>query len=119
MTARRRQPPSEAERDAGVEDLIALVVGVDGILQAQAKADAAYFSDVSAITDTHRREQVEATVLKTCRWQYIVSGVMEPRLQKLLGSLVSEAQVQRILGALGPLMYALPADAKAAASMAH
>ena len=31
------------ERDAAVDDLIALVGGVDGILQAQAAADAAYF----------------------------------------------------------------------------
>ena len=69
--------------------------------------------------DILRREQVEATVLKAYRWQYIVSGVMEPRFQKLLGSLVSETQMQRILAALGPLMYAVPADAKAAASMAH
>ena len=110
---------SDAERDAGVDDLIALVVGVDGILQVQAKADAAYFTGVSAISDAKHVEQVEATVLKAYRWQYIVSGVIEPRFQKLPGSLVSEAQMQRILGALGPLMYAVPADAKAAASMAH
>jgi hypothetical protein len=110
---------SDAERDAGIEDLIALVVGVDGLLRVQAKADAAYFSDVSGLADGARREQVEATVLKAYRWQYIVSGVIEPRFQKLLGSLVSEAQMQRILGALGPLMYAVPADAKAAASIAH
>jgi hypothetical protein len=50
-------------------------------------------------------------VLKAYRWQYIVSGVMEPRSQKLLASRVSDAKVQRILGALGPLMY-VPADAK-------
>ncbi|MEO8525216.1 MAG: hypothetical protein ABI460_10900 [Caldimonas sp.] len=110
---------SDAERDAGVEDLIALVVGVDGILQSQAKADAAYFNKVSAIGDAKQVELVEATMLKAYRWQYIVSGVLEPRFQKLLGSLVSEAQMQRILAALGPLMYAVPADAKAAASMAH
>jgi hypothetical protein len=110
---------SDAERDAGVEDLIALVVGVDGILQVQAKADAAYFNEASAIADSKHVEQVEATLLKAYRWQYIVSGVIEPRFQKLLGSLVSDAQMQRILVALGPLMYAVPADAKAAASMAH
>jgi hypothetical protein len=110
---------SDAERDAGVEDLIALVVGVDGILQAQARADAAYFCGAGAIEGAERRQQVEATVLKAYRWQYIVSGVMGPRFQKLLASLVSEAQMQRILAALGPLMYAVPADAKAAALMAH
>ena len=34
---------SAAERDSAVDDLIALVGAVDGIVQAQAKADAAYF----------------------------------------------------------------------------
>ena len=110
---------SDAERDAGVEDLIALVVGVDGILQAQAKADAGYFCQAMAIADAKRAEQVEATLLKAYRWQYIVSGVVEPRFQKLLGGLVSSAQMQRITDALGPLMYAMPANAEAVAAMTH
>src|SRR3546814_9286046 len=38
---------SDAERDQGVDDLIALVGAVDGILQAQAKADAAYFLKIN------------------------------------------------------------------------
>lgn len=109
----------DAERDAGVEDLIALVVGVDGLLQAQAKADAAYFTQVTGIADAKRVEQVEATVLKAYRWQYIVSGVLEPRFQELLGSLVSGVQMQRIQNALGPLMYAVPAGAKEAPGRAH
>ena len=61
--------------------------------------------------DESRASQVNATLLKAYRWQYIVSGVMEPRFQKLLGSLVSEAQMQRILAALTPLMVAVPARA--------
>ena len=38
---------TRAERDAAVDDLIALVGAVDGILQAQAAADARYFLDVA------------------------------------------------------------------------
>src|SRR5690606_12788749 len=38
--------PSDAARAAAVDDLIALVGGVDGILQAQATADAAYFLQI-------------------------------------------------------------------------
>ena len=101
---------SDAQRDAAVDDLIALVVGVDGILQAQARADAAYFLAASGMArDGARAEQVHATVLKAYRWQYIVSGTLEPRFQKLLGQLVSEAQMGRIQAALAPLGYAVPA----------
>jgi hypothetical protein len=101
---------SDAQRDAAVDDLIALVVGVDGILQAQAQADAAYFLGASGMAqDGTRAEQVHATLLKAYRWQYIVSGTLEPRFQKLLGELVSEAQMGRIQAALAPLSYAVPA----------
>jgi hypothetical protein len=98
---------SNAERDAAVDDLIALVGGVDGILQGQAQADAAYFMQVSGIAPgSAQGEQIHATLLKAYRWQYIVSGAMEPRFQQMLASLVDEAQMQRIQGALAPLMYA-------------
>src|SRR5204863_4426769 len=43
--------PSDAARDAAVDDLIALVGGVDGILQGQAAADSAYFLRVSGIAE--------------------------------------------------------------------
>jgi len=100
---------SDVERDAAVEDLIALVVGVDGILQTQAKADAAYFMGVTGIApDSPQAAEIDATLLKAYRWQYIVSGVMEPRFQKVLGGLISKEQMQRIQGALTPLMYAIP-----------
>lgn len=98
-----------AERDAGVDGLIALVGAVDGILQAQAKADARYFCDIAGLAqDTDRATQVEAGVLKAYRWQYIVSGVMEPRFQKVLFSLVDATQAARIQQALAPLTYAVP-----------
>ena len=103
---------SEAQRDAAVEDLIALVGGVDGILQAQAKADAAYFLRVSGMAqEGERAEAVNALVLKAYRWQYIVSGALEPRFQAVLGRLVNAAQMARIQAALAPLSYAVPARA--------
>lgn len=111
---------SGAERDAAVDDLIALVVGVDGILQAQAKADVAYFMNVTGnAIDAARAAEIDATVLKAYRWQYIVSGVMEPRFQKVLGGLINDAQMQRIQGALAPLLYAVQKKADAPAAMAH
>ena len=49
-------------------------------------------------------------MLKAYRWQYIVSGVSDPRFQKVLSGLITEAQMQRIQQALTPLMHAVPAQ---------
>ena len=97
-----------AERDAAVDDLIALVVGVDGILQAQAAADTGYFIAASGVAHPQATERIGATMLKAYRWQYIVSGVMHPHFQRVLTQLVDAAQMARIQAALAPLMYAAP-----------
>ena len=100
---------SAAERDAAVDDLIALVGAVDGILQAQASADAAYFGAIAGRAfGAQEREQIAATMLKAYRWQYIVSGTMEPRFQKVLFGCLDATQAARIQGALAPLSYAVP-----------
>lgn len=109
---------SDTERDAAVDDLIALVGGVDGILQAQAKADAAYFLQACGMAaEGEHAGQVHDTLLKAYRWQYIVSGTLEPRFQQLLGGLVSAAQMARIQAALAPLAYAVPARVEAMKAM--
>ena len=69
--------------------------------------------------DGVRGQQVSATLLKAYRWQYIVSGALEPRFQKVLGALVSEAQMASIQAALAPLSYAVPARAEAMRAMTH
>ena len=98
-----------AERDDAVDDLIALVGAVDGILQAQANADAGYFlASLETPLSAYRMQEVRDTVLKAYRWQYIVSGVLEPRFQKVLGAMVTNEQMHRIQHALAPLTYAVP-----------
>jgi hypothetical protein len=110
---------SPAERDAAVDGLIGLVGAVDGILQAQAKADAVYFRDMIGMAhDAEHAGLIEPAILKAYRWQYIVSGTMEPRFQKVLMSLVDEAQAARIQQALQPLAYAVPAPQEAGAMAA-
>jgi len=96
---------SPEERDRAVDDLIALVAAVDGLLQIQARADADYFFGVEgqAFTD-QEKERLHATVLAAYRWQYIVSGVEDPRFQKILGGMITEAQEQRIGEALAPIL---------------
>ncbi len=109
--------PSDAARDTAVGELIELVGGVDGILQAQAKADARYFLRTMKLAEQGPlAERVGATLLKAYRWQYIVSGALHPHFQKVLGSLVNDAQMSRIQAALAPLLYAVPAEKLAAAA---
>src|SRR5687768_8094848 len=67
-------------RDRAVGDLIELVAAVDGILQAQAPADVDYFVAVCGRQFTAGElTRLRAGVLKAYRWQYIVSGVQDPR----------------------------------------
>lgn len=94
-----------AEREAAVTDLIDLVIAVDGILQAQAAADAAYFIGVTdcGFTETEATA-IRDSILKAYRWQYIVSGIQDGRFLGVLTSMITEAQANRITTALGPLM---------------
>jgi hypothetical protein len=97
-----------AERDVAVGELIDLVVAVDGILQAQAHADVEYFcSIVPRELGPGEKRVLEAETLAAYRWQYIVSGVQEPRFLKVLGDLLSTAQLERISEALAPLVASI------------
>ncbi|MGW8183502.1 MAG: hypothetical protein ACWGMT_06055 [Burkholderiales bacterium] len=96
---------SAAERDRAVDDLIELVAAVDGILQAQAKSDAAYFiAQCEARFTGEQVERINAAVLKAYRWQYIVSGVQDPRFSGILGDLITPEQGSRIGAALAPIV---------------
>ena len=96
---------TEAERDQAVDDLIELVVAVDGILQSQSEADANYFCMIAGrVFDAGERERVREGLLRAYRWQYILSGVQEPRFSSILGSLINEQQGDRIGTALCTLI---------------
>ena len=96
---------TDAERDRAVTDLIDLVGAVDGILQAQAPQDAAYFiAHCDRSFGEAETAAIHAAVLGAYRWQYIVSGVQVPRFGEVLTSLITEAQGRRIQTALAPLM---------------
>jgi hypothetical protein len=95
---------SPAEREAGVDELIELVVAIDGILKAQAKADADYFAGAIG-RSLHRAEAlaVEGEVLAAYRWQFILSGAQHPHFLEVLSELTTEPQRARIVAALAPL----------------
>jgi len=96
---------SGAQRDQAVEDLIALVGAVDGLLQMQAAADADYFLTICGRAFGAREtERLRAHVLKAYRWQYIVSGVEEPRFTAILGDMITPEHYARIGAALAPIL---------------
>ena len=96
---------SPEQRDRAVGDLIDLVAAVDGILKMQAAADADYFLSVCGRTfDKAQVQKLKDTMLRAYRWQYIVSGVQDERFQKILGGMITDAQMKRIGAALGPIM---------------
>ena len=95
-----------AERDRAVTDLIELVAGVDGILQAQAAADVEYFVAIAGRDfSADERRALDAGLLKAYRWQYIVTGVQHPHFMRLLTSLTTPDQMARIEQALIPIMH--------------
>jgi len=96
---------SSEAREQAVGDLIELVGAVDGLLQVQATADTEYF--VTRCADrlsADAQSQVGKALLSAYRWQYIVSGVQEPRFAGLLQKRVSDAQMARIGQALAPIL---------------
>lgn len=96
---------SEEQRDAAVNDLIALVGAVDGLLVAQSRSDASYFTRVAGRTfGPEEKAQIESSVLAAYRWQYIVSGVQHAHFARLLTSMTTPAQMARIQNALVPII---------------
>jgi hypothetical protein len=92
------------ERDRAIDELIAMVGDVDGILKGQSAADVDYFMkncDRSFTDD--EVDAIKDGVLKAYRWQYIFSGVEHPRFQKLYNDLTTEDQRLRVNHALAPL----------------
>ena len=93
-----------AERDKAIDDFIALVMAVDGILKAQAASDAGYFAAHCGRTvPPEELGLLNRDFLKAYRWQYIFSGATHPRFQTILTSLMTPAQFGRITAALGAL----------------
>lgn len=96
------------QRDRAVDELIALVGAVDGICRMQAEADADYFVQVAGRAfDTAQVQAIHATLLAAYRWQYIASGVQDPRFLELLGSMIDAAQGARLDAALAPIVGAV------------
>src|SRR3954451_22667478 len=96
---------SAEDRDRAVDDMIALVGAVDGIVCTQADADVRYFVNVKGAPPSEKNfKLLQDQVLRAYRWQYILSGVEERRFQKVLRSMITGEQMRRIEAALAPLV---------------
>lgn len=95
---------TQSERDAAVGEVIELVSSVDRLLQAQRTYDAEYFLKICGPSLARSEiEQLDASMLKAYRWQYIFSGVQHVRFQTLLSELTTDEQRERLGAALLPL----------------
>lgn len=93
-----------AQRAQAVDDFIALVAAVDGILQAQARSDVGYFVATCGRTvEEPEAQAIEAAFLKAYRWQYIHSGAKHPHFLKVLAKLITREQGEQIFAALATL----------------
>jgi len=99
------QKMSVEARDRAVDEFIELVVAVDGILQQQAADDSRYFAETCGRQlSRDERDKLETGVLRAYRWQYILSGAQHPHFIKVLTSLITDVQTDRIQSALTLLM---------------
>jgi hypothetical protein len=96
---------SAEKRNQAVDDMIALVGAVDGIVCAQAVADVGYFLNAKGATLPEQKVKLlHDQVRRAYRWQYILSGVEEKRFQKVLSSMITGEQMRRIEAALATLI---------------
>jgi hypothetical protein len=103
--ARENRKLTAVERSQAVDDLIALVAAVDGMLRAQAAADVEYFRAIAGRKfNAAESERIGQVVLQAYRWQYIVSGVEQPRFTEILSGMITENQGKRIADALVPIV---------------
>ena len=101
---REDQKLTPADRERAVDEFIALVGAVDGLLQAQAAADATYFlSATEGQFDAEQVDRIREGLLRAYRWQHILSGAQHPRFLKMLLGMITKEQAGRVMGALAPI----------------
>ena len=92
------------EREAAVEDFMALLNVLDGLIQQQAKADASYFLGLFAQPlSNEQQKRVAGTILRAYRGQYILMGIENERFTEVMAELTRDEQGTRIARALLPI----------------
>ena len=95
---------TDDQRETAVDEFIALVGAVDGILRTQAEADTRYFAmHCERSLEETTFAAVQQGMLDAYRWQYIFSGAEHPHFGAVLAELTTAAQLARIQNALASL----------------
>jgi hypothetical protein len=103
-TLRSFEKMTEAERDRAVDDLIALVAAVDGLLQKQATYDVENFERrIDRTLSAMERQEIYEAVLKAKRFTFLWSGVTHERFIALFGYVTTPAQQGRVAAAMETL----------------
>jgi hypothetical protein len=77
---------------------------VDGILEAQARADARYFAlACGRAIAAGEQASIAAGLLHAYRWQQLLSGMQVPHFSALLGGMLGADQYGRVAAAVAPL----------------
>jgi len=96
---------SDDQREQGVDDLIALFGVLDTIVRKQAEADTGYFlRHVGRSPSAEEAATLRDRILAAYRWQYIVTGIQEPRFGAVLKELTTPSQLERLRAALAPIV---------------
>jgi len=97
------------ERQEAVEDLIWLLVAVDGLLEQQAVLDVTNLSrHLGRVFTEEERKEILVGLLKAKRHCFIESGVTHPNFLELFLSVTTSAQQARVQGAVTLLLQKSP-----------
>ena len=100
------------ERGRAVSEFSGLLCVVDGLLQAQAAADAGYVIGALATSlDREQRARLHRAVLTACRWRHILSGLADTRFGEILAERLTPEQRALIRAMLRPLQDCVGAPA--------
>ena len=96
---------TDAERDEAIDDLIGLVVAVDGLLQAQVDMDIQNLGQYTgrSFTDSER-DEIYASLLKAKRYAFIESGLTHKNFLATFAEVTTAEQQEKVQGALGALL---------------
>jgi hypothetical protein len=99
----------DRERDVAIDDLIELLMAVDGLLQSQSRFDVDNFERrLDRVLTTTDRAEVHKHVLRAKRWTFIETGVTHPRFEELFVGVATPDQRARVRRALQPVLGASP-----------
>jgi hypothetical protein len=100
------------ERDRAIDELIELVAGVDGLLQAQVALDLDNFATrLGRELGPAERKELQAALLAAKRYTFLETGVTHPRFQELFLEVSTPAQRERVERALAPILAPEPQPA--------